>query len=327
MSYQESRVRKLLPTSGILPSFFSLGDIGVAPAKILLGKLRATSYFKACFRADFDVYRQAFHLPLLQLCSRFFYCICLLLICNNSAYAQTKVPLLFGENKNEKGEIIPIGEPFTKIFSFIEKDINIRFELQIYPWNRAVKLATGGQALIFGLSQTPDRDAIFSFSEPAMYRYLWLVTRSDSRFEFSKLSDLKGKTIGIVRGSKYGGEFDAQKGKLFATDDDIDAYAPRLKKLLNKRIDAMIFASSSMDAKEVEKVVNAIKLYNDAPSPASSEQEFSVLPVPILKDGIRFALVKGKNDLLIKKISKSLQKFHAREALVHPKKMSGSPKR
>lgn len=353
MSHQEPRVRALSPASGILPLLLSLSDTSTSNAQIPHGQNQFNRFFKTVFHACLSVlnfgvlglgalcfgilrhtFCQPFHLRFSSFISHFnsrfisclLYSSCLLLIGNNTVFAQTKVPLLFGENKNERGEIIPIGEPFTKIFSFIEKDINVKFELQIYPWNRAVKLATGGQGLIFGLSQTPDRDAIFSFSEPAMYRYLWLVTRSDRRFEFTKLSDLKGKTIGIVRGSKYGGEFDAQKGKLFKTDDDIDAYAPRLKKLMNQRIDAMIFASSSMDAKEVEKAVNAIKLYNETEASSSSDDQFSVLPMPILKDGIRFALVKGKNDSLIKNISKSLQKYHAREASLHRKKIPAPPK-
>jgi polar amino acid transport system substrate-binding protein len=254
-------------------------------------------------------------------------CFCILQAHSAPSLAQTKVPLLFGENRNEKGELIPVGDRFTKIFSAIEKDLGIKFELQMYPWNRAVKLAGTGYALIFGLSHTPEREEIFTFSEPAMYQYLWLVTRTDRQFSFNKLEDLKGKTIGVVRGSKYGGEFDAQKDKLFKTDDDIDAYAPRLKKLLNQRIDAMIFASGLTDAKEVEKIVNAIKLYKDSDPQTSPNIQFSVLPMPVLKDGICFAILKGKNDNLIKNINKSLQKFHAIEKATSRKKNSPPPKR
>jgi polar amino acid transport system substrate-binding protein len=268
-------------------------------------------------------FRSKFSALILQ---RLLYSFCLLLICSAPVFAQTKVPLLFAENKNEKGEMIPLGDPFIKIFSFIEKDLKIKFDLQIYPWNRAVKLATNGEGLIFGLSLTSERDAIFSFTEPAMYRYLWLVTRSDRRFKFSKLDDLKGKTIGIVRGSKYGGDFDAQKGILFQTDNDIDAYGPRLKKLLNQRIDAMVFASSLTDANQVEKVVSAVKLYNENDTPDSSDLQFSVLPVPILKDGIRFAMLKGKDDQLIKKINQSLLKFHTYEASALRKKIASQRK-
>lgn len=227
------------------------------------------------------------------------------------SFAQTKVPLLFGENRNEKGELNPIPERFTSIFAAIEKDHNIQFSLQIYPWNRAVKIASTEGGLIFGLSLTPERAEIFRFSEPVVYQYLWLVTRADQQFPFNTIEDLKGKTIGVVRGSKYGGEFDRLKNVLFKTDDDIDAYGPRLKKLQNRRIDAMIFASPLTNHKEVEALIKTIKIPQENETDLSAHQvtRFSVLPIPVLKDGIRFALLKGKNDKLISDIDRTLSKL------------------
>lgn len=227
------------------------------------------------------------------------------------SFAQTKVPLLFGENRNEKGELNPIPERFTSIFAAIEKDHNIQFSLQIYPWNRAVKIASTEGGLIFGLSLTPERAEIFRFSEPVVYQYLWLVTRADQQFPFNTIEDLKGKTIGVVRGSKYGGEFDRLKNVLFKTDDNIDAYGPRLKKLQNRRIDAMIFASPLTNHKEVEALIKTIKIPQENETDLSAHQvtRFSVLPIPVLKDGIRFALLKGKNDKLISDIDRTLSKL------------------
>lgn len=228
------------------------------------------------------------------------------------AHAQTRVPLLFGENKNEKGEFVPMPERFTRIFQFIERDLKIKFELQMYPWNRAVKIASTEGGLIFGLSATPEREQLFHFSEPAVYNYLWLVTRSDKTFEFNALSDLKGKTIGVVRGSKYGGDFDAQKNILFKTDDDIDAYGPRLQKVLTRRVDAMIIASPHIDHKDVEHQVNEIKI--DERDQLNNKTRFSVLPQAVLKDGIRFAALKGQNDALVDRISTSINKYYALES-------------
>lgn len=238
------------------------------------------------------------------------------------SFAQTKVPLLFGENRNEKGELNPIPERFTSIFAAIEKDHNIQFSLQIYPWNRAVKIASTEGGLIFGLSLTPERAEIFRFSEPVVYQYLWLVTRTDQQFPFKTIEDLKGKMIGVVRGSKYGGEFDRLKNVLFKTDDDIDAYGPRLKKLQNRRIDAMIFASPLTNHKEVEALIKTIKIPQENETDLSAHQvtRFSVLPIPVLKDGIRFALLKGKNDKLINDIDRTLNR------LSRSNKLSAKPK-
>ncbi len=237
----------------------------------------------------------------------------LLLTCiQQTAFAQTRVPLLFGENKNEKGEYVPMPERFTKMFQFVEKDLNIKFEFQMYPWNRAVKIASTEGGLIFGLSRTPEREEIFSFSTPALYNYLWLVTRRDKKFPYEQLTDLRGKTIGVVRGARYGGEFDTHKNALFKVDDDIDAYGPRLQKVLNGRVDAMLIASSSADASEVERQVNQIKI--DEHDQIPTIPRFSVLSTAVLKDGICFAQLKGKNDQLMDKISASLVRYYASEA-------------
>lgn len=225
------------------------------------------------------------------------------------AYAQKKVPLLFGENKNEKGEMIPVADHFLKILSSLEKDLDVQFQLRIYPWNRAVKLASDDGGLIFGMSLTTEREAIFSFSDPVLVQNLWLVTRSDREFPFETMADLKGKIIGVVRGSRYGGEFDQQKNRLFKIDDDIDASTARLKKLLNQRIDVLTYASPISDPKEVEKLINEITLHDHTETEKPSEKRFSVLPIPLLQDGLRFAQLRGKDEALLQAINRSLRKF------------------
>lgn len=218
------------------------------------------------------------------------------------------VPLYFGENRGSRGENMPMQENYKRILTYVENDLHIQFQFRFFPWNRAVKMASNEGGLIFGLSSTPERDKIFNFSVPATYNNIWLVTRSDKAFDFHTMDDLKGKTIGIVRGSKYGGEFDAKRGKVFKTDDDLDSYDIRLRKLLENRIDAMLFASQFDDPEEVEKVVNKISLSGVN---SNGKIRFKVLSVPILKNDIRFAILKGTNDELIEKISHSLVKMQS----------------
>lgn len=238
---------------------------------------------------------------------------------SSTALAQRKVPLLFGENKNEKGELVPVADHFLKALSALEKDLDIQFQLQIYPWNRAVKLASDDGRLIFGMSLTQEREQVFSFSEPVMFQNLWLVTRADHEFPFETLADLKGKVIGVVRGSRYGGEFDVQKNRLFKIDDDIDASSTRLKKLLNQRIDALAFASPINDPKEVEKLINDITLHEFGESTKPAEKRFSVLPVPLLQDGLRFAVLRGKDDALLQTINRALHKLQSKNTAARNK--------
>lgn len=223
--------------------------------------------------------------------------------------AQTPVPLLFGENKNNKGEQLPMPPAISQFLGYFEKQLAIKFEIKNYPWNRAVLMANYEGDLIFGISITSEREKTLHFSEPVFYNYIWLVTRSDSAFPFSTLQDLKGKKIGIIRGSHYGDEFDSQKNKLFTVEDDVNAYAPRLKKLLTKRMDAMLFASTETNSKIVEQQVNRI-LQSEETTDNNNRKEnnFRVLPIPLLKDGIRFAIRTDRDNGVITKLNKVIEK-------------------
>lgn len=226
--------------------------------------------------------------------------------------ATTIVPLLFPENRNDKGDIVPVPERLLKILNLIEKELSIQFKFSFYPWNRAVNIASNEGGLIFGLSITPEREKTFTFSEPALYNYLWIVTCAGEEFSFSSIEDLKGKTIGVLRGSKYGGAFDQQKNKLFKVEDDVDAYSARLKKLHNRRMNAIVFASPLTSASEVEAVVNNIIPDESEKSQRTSlinTYVFSVLQTPILKDSLRFASFNGHDDELISRINKAIAKI------------------
>jgi polar amino acid transport system substrate-binding protein len=236
-----------------------------------------------------------------------------------AASKTTKRPLLTGELRSGSGVNLPLPKIYTTIFSKIEKDINIQFELQQYPWNRAVMMASYEGNLIFGLSKTAEREKIFTFSEPVVYNFIWLITRSDKKFNFQTIEDLKGKTIGVVRGSQYGGEFDAQRNKTFKTDDDLDSHEIRLKKIIENRIDAMIYASLLENPLEVEQVINRMNVDgNTGKGRANAKKvKFSVLPVYVLKDDIRFAIRKDKDDGIIEKLNYSINKINQAKLKPH----------
>lgn len=230
---------------------------------------------------------------------------------SNRSIAQTNIPLLLGESRTEKGALLPVRPAFLHIFHHVEHELHAHFELRNYPWNRAVLNAGNGEGLIFGLSITSERSKIFHFSEPVYYNYLWLVTRSDATFPFATLNDLKGKKIGIIRGSNYGDEFDQQKNKLFTVEDDVNAYPPRLKKLLSKRMDAMVFPSPEANPLAVEAQVNRIMLEEVSEMKFPPGITFKILPVPVLKDGVRFAIKAENDNGLIDKINQAIATGHA----------------
>ncbi len=225
-----------------------------------------------------------------------------------NSYAQPPVPLLLGENRDNKGKQQPLPPTITEILSYIEKDSAIKFNHKPYPWNRAVMMANYYGDLIFALSITNERKKTFHFSDPVFYNTIWLVTLSDHTFPYASMQDLKGKKIGVIRGSKYGEEFDQQKNKLFTVEDDVNAYAPRLKKLAGHRMDAMLFASQETDAKMVEAQVNRILEAETSGTNSHKKTHFSVLPTPLLRDAIRFAIRSDRDHGIIQKLNETIER-------------------
>lgn len=220
------------------------------------------------------------------------------------AVSPIEVPILIAENKNSRGQLQTLPPHVSAMLEKIERHANLRFKLQFYPWNRAVKMASEEGGLIFGLSYTLERAKLFKFSEPALYSNIWLVTQTDKKFKFSTIQDLKGKTIGVVRGSQYGGEFDAKKNHLFSIKDDVDSYELRLQQLLDNKVDAILFPSNLPKLADIEKFVNQIQVSHSTSN--KNKHQFSVLPTPVLKNDLRFAIQKTKDTRIIDKINLSI---------------------
>jgi polar amino acid transport system substrate-binding protein len=227
-----------------------------------------------------------------------------------AAYQDKKeIDLLLPENRDIRGVHIHAAQNVSELLLFIESQLGISFNEKFLPWNRAIITAQNSDQLIFGLSHTEERAKYFEFSEPAFYNTIWLVTRRDNPFPFKTLQDLKGKRIGILRGSFYGGEFDEQRNKIFQVEDDIDSTLGRLQKLHNRRMDAFLIASPLENAKDVEHYIHTI-IQKNQPQENSNLLSFTVLNNPVLKDGIRFAHRKGVQSEILSRIDTALEKYH-----------------
>lgn len=149
------------------------------------------------------------------------------------------VPLIIGDTLNEQGKPKPLSPYKRKLLEAVERELGVVFELRMYPWARAERYALDGAGLIFGLPKNADRLHALRYSDVAAYNKLWIVTRSDATFRFNSIEDLRGKSIGVVRGYNYGEEVErARASKLFRTDEDIASRGTRLTRLMLKRVDA-----------------------------------------------------------------------------------------
>jgi ABC-type amino acid transport substrate-binding protein len=218
------------------------------------------------------------------------------------------VPLLVRELRSENGELLPLQPEMRNLLNYFEHELQIRFELRRYPWNRLLANGRAGEGLVFGLSKTRERLGQFRFSDPVFASYVWLVTRSDRRFVFKGMADLQGKTIGVARGASYGDDFDGQRGRLFKVEEDVSSYAVRLKKLMSGRMDAMLVGDRRPQPEQMEAFINRIahEQVHDMVWPEGIG--FSVLPQPLLSDDLHFAIAPEKDDGIIARLNAALLK-------------------
>ncbi len=233
----------------------------------------------------------------------------LLLAVTPSAWAEPRgVTLLMGEALDDAGKQKPISERQRRLLDYFERDLNIQFEIRRYPWIRAERNAMEGGGLIFGLSKTPERLRHFRFSDIAAANNLWLVTRSDAKFPFNSINDLRGKTLGAVRGYSYGEPFESARNTVFRVEDDLASRELRLKRLMLGRVDAiLIYQPHTEGPLEIEQNINAFMASHLAGIKVPAGVSFSVLPKPMQMDNqIYFAIAKHKDDGLIDKINAAL---------------------
>lgn len=216
--------------------------------------------------------------------------------------------LIVGESLDESGKVKPLRPWQLKLFEYLEGELGVKFEIRMYPWTRAERNARSGAGLVFGLPKNPDRLRELRYSEAAVSNTLWIVTRSDATFPFESLADLKGKTVGAVRGYGYGEEFEQSRNKLFRVEEDIPSRATRLQRLLLKRVDAvLLYQPSWQNAAEVEAELRAFAapLVRDLSLPQGLT--LSVLPHPVQVENQQFfAISKGKDEGVIDRINAAL---------------------
>ncbi|MBI3285484.1 MAG: transporter substrate-binding domain-containing protein [Burkholderiales bacterium] len=216
------------------------------------------------------------------------------------------MPLLIRELRNDSGEVVPIREDIRQLLAYFEREAHLRFEIRYYPMNRLLSNAKAGEGIVFGLSKTSERLHSLRFSEPIYANYVWLVTRQDADISFNEIGDLKGKTIGVVRGVSYGDEFEQQKHSMFTVEDDASSYVARLRKLTSKRMDIMLFGDRRSDPKEVELYLRKLQQLDQTRPPEKSETEFKVLNKPLRNDELHFAAALHKHDAVMDQLNKAI---------------------
>lgn len=159
-----------------------------------------------------------------------------------------------------------------------------RFELELLNWPRALALAGSGQGGLIGVSHTPERAQWLDYSLPMYQDELRLVVRADSNLRFSRVEDLRGLRIGMVRATTGGLAFDtAAAAGDFHLIRDWNA-SERLRALLAGRLDAAVFSNGQWG---LDAVLAA------TPDLQSRRAELRLLEPPLLIDALHLAFPKS----------------------------------
>ncbi|MFZ6757816.1 substrate-binding periplasmic protein [Undibacterium sp. Ji50W] len=131
----------------------------------------------------------------------------------------------------------PVGY-FTELAQLIGRRAGYKVVIVAVPWARAVQMAERGEGVICSLSKTPEREMLFSYSNTVLLDRVVIVTLKKRNIVAASLADLKGMTIGVNRGSKYGAKY-IEELPMVNLDED-NSGVSRLRKLVLGRIDAAI---------------------------------------------------------------------------------------
>ncbi|WP_428717970.1 substrate-binding periplasmic protein [Undibacterium curvum] len=201
--------------------------------------------------------------------------------------AQTRLTLYIRENRNEAGQMLPLREEIRRLLDLFEQRLALQFEIERYPYTRLYEKTRNHEGIAFGVSAGRSHPNLI-LSEPFLSNQVWLVVRSDAVFPFRGIEDLRGKTVGVVRGSGYGDEFEVQRNKLFKVEEDVSSHTARLRKLINHRMDVMLFGDFHTRAEEVSQFLHQM-IAAEKSSGLSPGEDFVVLDKPLLIDELCFA--------------------------------------
>ena len=193
-------------------------------------------------------------------------------------------PKYYLENGTPKGFIVDI-------VVWCLQDMKEPYTVNLYPWKRAYQMALDGKGCIIGLSVNSERLKIFDYSEPLYYDDLMVVVKKGKEFPFQSIPDLKGKIIGVSRGTSYGDAFDQAVADKIFTIHEVAKTVQAAQMVASERLDAVLVGPGKLGLQKVLDTQDKFQM-----------DEFSILPVPFKRDTKHLGILKslGKQNFLTK---------------------------
>ncbi|MBU1343190.1 MAG: transporter substrate-binding domain-containing protein [Proteobacteria bacterium] len=194
-------------------------------------------------------------------------------------------PYEFREDNQAKGIMV-------KIVTTLFKRADVSLTLKYLPFKRAYILTKQGEIDgLFSFTKTKERLELFDFTDPIIDNPIVFFVRKDADIQFETLEDLKGLTIGVMRGYSYGPEFD--NSPIFIREKS-DSHLSNFKKILSARIHVY----------PCDKLVGLYILNKE-----KLTSEFRTLSRPLTIKFGHIGFTKGKHDKIIGKINTEIKKM------------------
>lgn len=182
-------------------------------------------------------------------------------------------PKYFEQEGQAKGIVVEITQACFK-------DMQVPFQVKLMPWMRAYALAEKGQGGIIGLSKSKHRQQIFDYSEPIFTEHIVVLVKKGREFYFQEIADLKGKLLGVTRGTSYGTGYDEAVADGTIAIMSFDHLLNGLVMLQLERVDGVLLGAS-IDIQELAKS-----------DPRLHPESFIALPVPFKSDSKYLGILK-----------------------------------
>ena len=181
---------------------------------------------------------------------------------------------------------------YPEMVKIIFNKIGTKVTVTPYQWKRLLSLSESGDVGVAGIYKNEKRLLIYDYSEPIFDEKIVIYTKKENKFNFSGVSDLKGKKIGVIRGWSYGDDFDKLKENGEVVVDETTADEFNFKKLEAGRLDCLLTIQQAGDA-----LVQELGL----------SEKVVMLGTPVVVNPTYIVFAKStKNQELIQKINAAL---------------------
>lgn len=149
------------------------------------------------------------------------------------AVDQSNPPFMYEDKNGQAAGLYPI------LLRAVFERMGVQAQVNPYPWKRALDMGEKGQVGVGGIYKNTRRLQIFDYSEVLYSEKIVLYVRTGQAFQFSKIQDLQGKTIGTLTGWSYGDEFDLARERGGFVVEEVGSDDENFKKLLLGRLDCI----------------------------------------------------------------------------------------